>query len=74
LKRPEEFTVKELAAHFEIGIGVVHYWIQQGQIPIRRLTKTAPYWLTITPQKESELRAWVNSSSRIKMQPILKDR
>jgi hypothetical protein len=24
LKRPEEFTVKELAAHFEIGIGVVH--------------------------------------------------
>jgi len=74
LKRPEEFTVKELAAHFQIGIDVVHYWIQRGQIPTRRLTKTAPYWLNITPQKESELRAWVTSSSRIKMQPIPKDR
>jgi DNA invertase Pin-like site-specific DNA recombinase len=74
LKRPEEFTVKELAAHFQIGIDVVHYWIQRRLIPTRRLTKTAPYWLTITPQKESELRAWVTSSSRIKMQPIPKDR
>jgi DNA invertase Pin-like site-specific DNA recombinase len=74
LKRPEEFTVKELAAHFQIGIGVVHYWIGREQIPTRRLTKTAPYWLTISPQKESELRAWVTSSSRIKMQPIPKDR
>ena len=74
LKRPEEFTVKELAAHFQIGIDVVHYWIQRGQIPTRRLTKTAPYWLTISPQKELELRAWVTSSSRIKMQSIPKDR
>ena len=74
LKRPEEFTVKELAAHFQIGIDVVHYWIQRRQIPTRRLTKTAPYWLTISPQKELELRAWVTSSSRIKMQPTLKDR
>ena len=67
LKRPEEFTVKELAAHFQIGIDVVHYWIQRGKVQIRRLTKTAPYWLTITPQKESELRVWVTSSSCIKM-------
>ena len=65
LKRPEEFTVKELARHFKIGIGVVHYWIQRGDIPTRRLTKTAPYWLTISPQKESELKVWVTSSSRI---------
>jgi hypothetical protein len=32
LKRPEEFTVQELARHFQIGIGVVHYWIQRGYI------------------------------------------
>src|ERR1700758_2940004 len=38
LKRPEEFTVKELARHFQIGIGVVHYWIQRGHIPTRRLS------------------------------------
>jgi len=30
LKRPEELTVKELARHFQTGIGVVHYWIQRG--------------------------------------------
>ena len=74
LKRPEEFTVKELARHFQISIGVVHYWIQRGHIPTRRLTKTAPYWLTMSPQKESELKDWVTSSSRIKMEPIPKDR
>ena len=74
LKRPEEFTVKELAAHFQIGIDIVHYWIQRGLVATRRLTKTAPYWLTIDTQKESELRAWVTGSSRIKMQPIPKDR
>ena len=74
LKRPEEFTVKELAAHFEIGIGVVHYWIQRGQVATRRLTKTTPYWINIDPQKESELRAWVTNSSRIKMRPIPKGR
>jgi DNA invertase Pin-like site-specific DNA recombinase len=74
LKRPDEFTVKELAAHLQIGIDVVHYWIQRGQVPVRRLTKTGPYWLTITPQKESQLRAWVTGSSRIKMQLIPKDR
>ena len=73
LKRPEEFTVKELAHYFQIGAGVVYYWIQQGHIPTRRLTKTAPYWLTMSPQKESELKARVTSSSRIKMEPIPKD-
>jgi hypothetical protein len=40
-----------------------------GTIPTRRLTKTAPYWLTISPQKESELKARVTNSSRIKMEP-----
>src|SRR6202043_2922805 len=74
LKRPEEFTVKELARHFQIDIGLVHYWIQRKHIPTPRLTKTAPYRLTMSPQKESELKDWVTSSSRIKMEPIPKDR
>ena len=74
LKRPEEFTVNELARHFQIGIGVVHYWIQRGHIPTRRLTRTAPYWLTISPEKETELKAWITSSSRIKLEPIPKGR
>ena len=74
LKRPEEFTVKELARHFQIDIGLVHYWIQRKHIPTRRPTKTAPYWITMSPEKEMELRAWNTNSSHIKMQPIPKDR
>src|ERR1700724_2473765 len=74
LKRPEEFTVKELARHFQIGIGVVHYWIQRGHIPTRRLSNTAPHWLTMSPEKEMELKTWITNSSRIKMQPIPKGR
>jgi DNA invertase Pin-like site-specific DNA recombinase len=74
LKRPEEFTVKELARHFQIDIGLVHYWIQRKHIPTRRPTKTAPYWITISPEKELELKAWITNSSRIKIQPIPKDR
>jgi hypothetical protein len=72
LKRPEEFTVKELARHFQIGIGIVHYWIGRGHIPTRRLTKTAPYWLTMSPEKETELKTWITNSSRIKIEPIPK--
>ena len=72
LKRPEEFTVNELAQHFQIDIGVVHYWIQRGHIPTRRLTKTAPYWLTISQEKEIELKTWITNSTRIKMKPSQK--
>jgi hypothetical protein len=71
-KRPEELTVKELARRFSIGIGIVHYWIQRGHLAVRRLTERAPYWITITAKKEAELKAWIASSSRIKMEPIPK--
>jgi hypothetical protein len=72
LRRPEELTVKELARHFQIGISQIHYWIQRGHIPVRRLSATAPYWITINPEKETELKAWIARSTRIKMEPIPK--
>src|SRR5271168_4807279 len=74
LKRPEEFTVKELARHFQISIGVVHYWIQRGHIPTRRLPKPAPYWLTMSPETEMQLKDWITNSSRIKNDAISKGR
>jgi hypothetical protein len=73
LKRSEEFTVKELARHFQISIWVVHYWIKKGHIPTRRLTKAAPYWLTMSLEKEMELKDWITNSSRIKNDAIPKD-
>jgi hypothetical protein len=72
LKRPEEFTVKEVARHFQIGLDVVHYWIQRGHLTGRKLTATAPYWITLSPEKETELRAWIARSRRIKLPSIPK--
>ena len=72
LKRPQELTVKELARDLQIGISQIHYWIQRRHIPVRRLSERAPYWITISPEKETELKAWIARSSRIKMRPIPK--
>lgn len=52
LKRPEELTVKEVACHFQISTDVVHYWIQRGHLTGRKLTATAPYWITLNPKKD----------------------
>jgi hypothetical protein len=70
LKRPEEFTVKELARHFQVSIDVVHYWIQRGHLTGRRLTATAPYWITLNPEKEAELNAWITHSHHLKPKSI----
>lgn len=72
LKRPQELTVKELARRLQVSINVVHYWIQRGHLEVRKLSATTPYWITITSDKETQLKAWVARSSRIKIEPILK--
>jgi DNA invertase Pin-like site-specific DNA recombinase len=72
LKRSQELTVKELARRLQVSISVVHYWIQRGHLEVRKLSATAPYWITITPEKETQLKAWVARSSRIKIELILK--
>jgi hypothetical protein len=64
LKRPEELTVKEVARRFQVSIDVVHYWIQRGHLTGRRLTAMAPYWITLSPEKELELKAWITRSQR----------
>jgi DNA invertase Pin-like site-specific DNA recombinase len=74
LKQPQELTVKELARRFHIGIGVVHYWIRGGHLETRKFNDTTPYWITITPEKEAELKAWIAASRRIKIRPIPKGR
>jgi hypothetical protein len=66
LKRPGELTVKEVACHFQISTDVVHYWIQRGQLTGRKLTATAPYWITLNPEKEIELKAWIAHSHHLK--------
>ena len=66
LKHPDEFTVKEIATKFEVSAGVVYYWIKSGYLGARMIQKGYPYWITLTPQKENELRERVRTSYRLK--------
>jgi DNA invertase Pin-like site-specific DNA recombinase len=66
LKNPEELTVQQVAKQFGVSIWVVYYWIEQGIITTaRRLKDGMPYWITLKPADEKNLRDWVRSSSRI---------
>jgi excisionase family DNA binding protein len=66
LKESSELTVADVAKRFGVSAGVVYYWIERGHIPARQLGPGTPYWITLDEQKETELRAWVANSDRIK--------
>jgi hypothetical protein len=66
LNSASELTVGEVAKHFGVGPGVVHYWIERGILPTRKLGSGWPHWITLSPEKEAELRKWVMRSTRIK--------
>ena len=66
LKRPEEHTVKELAQRLKVTTHVVYYWLERGVIEGRRLNDGAPYWITLSPEKESELRARIRNSTKLR--------
>ena len=70
LKRRDELTVRQVADRLGVSWGVVYYWIERGHLPARRLESGSPYWITLTSEKEAELRAWVTNSNRIKPQPL----
>jgi excisionase family DNA binding protein len=65
LKGTDELTVKEVADRFAVSVGVVYYWIQRGHLPARRIKPGAPYWITLSAEKEAELRACVAESTRL---------
>ena len=65
-KRPEELNVGDVAERFVVSRGVVYYWIGRGVIQARRLNKGSPYWIELTPEKDKELRDWVQHSPKIR--------
>src|SRR5450755_4784435 len=69
LKRPEELTVKELAARLRVQPSVVYYWIRRGMIDVRRLDGGSPVWITIGEIKLQELRDRVSRSKKMRKQP-----
>ena len=68
-KRPEEMTVKQVAEHFGVSHHVVYYWLGRGVLEGRRLNGGASYWITLSPEKERELKEWVRNSPRIQTSP-----
>ena len=65
LQKPEELTVQQVAKHFAVSDHVVYYWIAHGLIQARRLNYGKPYWITLNPADEQNLRNRVRNSSRI---------
>jgi len=72
LKRAEERTVAEIAAHFGVSPNVVYYWIERQHLAARKLAtpKGVAWFLTIDQETEQRLRLWVEQSARITKQPV----
>lgn len=64
-KRADELTVNEVAKKFGVSIGVVYYWISRDILDTRRLRATSPYWITLTYEKEQELRQRIAESYKL---------
>lgn len=68
LKKPEELTVRQVAARFGTSDQVVYYWIEHKVIGTRRVGPGMPHWITLSGTEEQQLREWVRNSRRI--QPV----
>jgi transposase len=66
LNHPQGLSVQQVAQRFGVSIHVVYYWIERRVIEGSRLNAGSPYWITLGPEKEQELLAWVQRSSRIR--------
>ena len=65
LKRPDELTVKQLAAKFDVSANVIYYWIDRKIVKARKLNAGSPWWITLDNQTEDKLQRWVKDSPRI---------
>jgi len=61
-RRPDEFTVQELAEKLGVSRNVVYRWIARRIVESRRTTSSSPHWVSITPETEAELRKRINAS------------
>jgi DNA invertase Pin-like site-specific DNA recombinase len=65
LIRPDELTVEQVAARFNVSAHVVYYWISKQLITARKLKPNAPWWLTIDADTDARLQQWCEASTRI---------
>ncbi|MFM0674537.1 recombinase zinc beta ribbon domain-containing protein [Paraburkholderia sediminicola] len=67
-RRPDELTVQQLARQLGISAHVVYYWIERHVVQARKLDGRGPWWITLDPIKEQQLRDWVRTSGHLKPQ------
>lgn len=65
LKRPDEMTVKELAAKLDVSPYVIYYWIDRKMVKARRVNAGSPWWITLDKRTEETLCRWAKESLRI---------
>lgn len=66
--RPDELTVQQLAHRLGISPHVVYYWIERQVVHARKLDGRGPWWITMDPVKEQQLRDWVRTSGHLRGQ------
>src|SRR5882757_2060195 len=67
-KRPDEFTVQQLAHRLHVSPHVVYYWIERQVVQARKLDGRGPWWVTLDAAKERQLRDWVRTSGHLQRQ------
>ncbi|CAN7691516.1 hypothetical protein LJR296_005451 [Cupriavidus necator] len=68
LKRGDELTVQQLARRLAVSAHVVYYWIKRQVVQARQLDGRGPWWITLDPAKEQQLRDWVRTSGHLQPQ------
>jgi DNA invertase Pin-like site-specific DNA recombinase len=64
-KRADEMTVRQAAENFGVSIHVIYYWIKRNVVTARQVDGRGPWWLTIDPNKDAELRECVRNSKHL---------
>lgn len=64
-KKANELTVEEVAKKFHVSKGVVYYWISKGIVSSRKWRSTSPWKITLTSEKEEELRKRIAESYKL---------
>ena len=59
-------SVADIAQRYGINPSVVYYWIETGVITAKRRKPGVPYDITVTDEMDSDLRARIAKSARIK--------
>lgn len=70
LKLPGEFTIPDLTRRFGVSMYVIYYWIQTNLLPARKINGGSPYLITVTPEKEKEIRDRINNSTKLQNQRV----